>query len=210
MSLVGFFAPRNTMPPLTTSELRLVETVEAVLMGTPADRRRVGITTLNKALFYADLVALRDLGRTLTGARYHALQFGPVVEDYPTKLIDVVERAGVARQAEGDDGLEKPVVLVETPPFSILDEDEVQIARNIGSKTAQMTATKLVRMSHENLGWKLAWDAGRGQGKPAVQINMLIALQQLADDDPWLTAPVDDDLRAAFDRATPDSGSIWE
>lgn len=78
------------------AEARLTEAVAAVLSGTP--QRKLKIVVLNKALFYLDLYALRDLGHTVTGAQFVAFENGPVVEGYRRRVVGACERRGIAKQ----------------------------------------------------------------------------------------------------------------
>ena len=69
----------------TESTNKLMEASMALLQGAPDSQ--LNIVVLNKALFYLDLIALRDFGRTITGERYVALPQGPMVADYARKIV---------------------------------------------------------------------------------------------------------------------------
>jgi len=77
----------------------------ALLQGAPAGQ--LNIVVLNKALFYTDLLALRDFGQTITQERYVALPQGPVIDNYAGKIVRALDAAGLAEQIEV--GLAKPV-----------------------------------------------------------------------------------------------------
>ena len=85
--------------------LRLVEAAAVLLEGAP--HHALNVTNLNKALFYLDLVALRDRGDTITRTTYLALTQGPVVAKYPTRLVQALENARLARQITS--GMAKPI-----------------------------------------------------------------------------------------------------
>ena len=78
-------AKMRSEPMDLPSTTPLNETAMAILQAT--DQGRLGITVLNKALFYADLAALRDLGKTLTGSGYVAIPNGPVVNHYERAVV---------------------------------------------------------------------------------------------------------------------------
>lgn len=52
------------------------------------------ITNLNKALFYFDLVCLRDEGAAYTGSTFVALEHGPVVDRYRSVLVEGLAKTG--------------------------------------------------------------------------------------------------------------------
>ena len=70
-------------------------------------------------------------------------------------------------------------------------------------------AVDLSRYSHDNPGWIAAWDAGLNAHKPARAIDMLIAMQQIADKDSWLDAEPTVDESLAFASANIEHGAEW-
>lgn len=143
-------------------------------------------TNLNKALFYFDLMWLQDKGQTFTGAEYAALPQGPVVNNYAKILIEplLADHAVTEEKIQWAPGkFSLPLHLVIEP--SQPDEHLEVIARRAAELVAGRKAIDISEASHENLGWKLAIQKGSG-----TQINMLLALDQLCEPDPWLDEPL--------------------
>lgn len=179
---------------------RLIEAAAAVLNAAPL--RRLNTVVLNKALFYLDLASLRDRGQTVTGNSFIAIQQGPVVAKYPQRLISQLQDRGIACQISEWDG-SKPVLLQNCPShFEYIDADTLLLANAVTSYFAEGTSRQASEYSHENPGWRLAWNQYQRTGKPCA-INMRIALQQIVEDDPWLDRPLmsDDEILAAADEA---------
>lgn len=177
---------------------RLIEAAVALLEGAPG--RRMQITNLNKALFYLDLVALRDTGATITGNTYLALPRGPAMHGYKENLVGELERRHLARQ--DNNGYDMPVVLTGAiDSYHHLDDYWRQRAAQLAGRVAGMTAAQISQHSHDhNPGWQIAHaKQNNSKKKTAPQpINMVIALQELGDRDPWLgEAPSEDLLRLA-------------
>jgi hypothetical protein len=158
---------------------RIQEAAMAILQASPG--QELNITLLNKALFYLDLAMLRDAGETLTHASYLALDQGPLVAKYPSRLVRKLEEAGLASQ--GDDGVNKPVK-VSRPlrQFKYLNADARKAATLVAHYFAAMTASKASKYSHDNPGWIAAYEAGYKRGTTPKLINLDLALQQLAED----------------------------
>lgn len=154
---------------------------------------------LNKALFYLDLVALRDLGEEVTFHRFVALKNGPVVDDYRQRLSRELQRAGIAEQAE--EGQAKPIRLRRPASISELSADEVELAPMIAAHFAALTAKAASQYSHENLGWVLAWQRHQADGRGYFAIDKIIAMQQICAEDPWVHEPLTDDEKAAVSSA---------
>jgi uncharacterized phage-associated protein len=157
-------------------------------------------TNLNKALFYFDLHCLLETGKRATDAIYVALRHGPVVESYSTKLIDALEKVNIAMHDDEDPNY-KPIVLLHPVEVRRLNETQVALAKHVAEWAKSKTATQLSDYSHDNLGWKAAFE--RIEGTP---INLHLAMQQLADADPWLDESLTADEEAAF--ATPDGSDF--
>jgi Protein of unknown function (DUF4065) len=160
-------------------------------------------TSLNKALFYLDLHALLESGTTATGETYVALRAGPVVEGYRERLIGELERCRIAMQ-DDDNPSYMPVILRHPIKPTRLGAEMLAMARTVGRWAASKQAGELSDFSHENAAWRLAWDAGQGSS-----IDLRLAIQQIADADPWLDAPVSPEEAAVFDAADGGAARPW-
>jgi len=188
--------------------MRLLEAAVAVLQGT--GNGKLNIVVLNKALFYGDLCYLRDRGRTITGNSYIALQYGPVVANYPRRLVAALKKERWASQEANSDSNSKPVVLEDREhQFVALDATEVKLLRLMGKRFALTNSSDVSYYSHDNPAWQAAWEQGGKQGGRPLPINMRVALQQVIDRDPWLDSPADGDLNDAFDEAEQGENEEW-
>jgi hypothetical protein len=192
------------MDPSEKTE-RLIEAASVVLSAAP--NRRLNTVVLNKVLFYLDLASLRDRGETITHNAYIALVQGPVVAKYPQRLVGQLESRGVAKQLSEWDG-SKPIVLESAPErYQYLDAESESLAATVTRFFAEMTSGRASDFSHENPGWRMAWDAYRRTRTPQ-PVNLRIALQQIVEDDPWMDLPLmdDDAMLAAADAG---DGTDW-
>jgi Protein of unknown function (DUF4065) len=186
---------------------KLMEATMAVLQSSPD--RQLNIVVLNKALFYLDLYALRDLGQAITEQDYVALPQGPVVDGYRSAIIRPLTEAGLAEQIQVNKA--KPVrVVKQLARWDHLSGTELSIAQQVGASFTPLTSTAVSRFSHENPGWRLAYRS-YVPGGPFPKINMRLALQQLCedDDDPWLDEPLDTATMALCEKAGTATRS-WE
>lgn len=144
-------------------------------------------TNLNKALFYFDLCWMLDRGETFTGATYVAITHGPVVDRYRERLIPLLLSTGlvVEREVYHRPGVvAKPLTLCGTVPAP--DDEHLElVARHVADWVSSRNAVDLSELSHANLGWKTAIEFGNG-----TPIDMMLALDQLAEPDPWLDEPL--------------------
>lgn len=156
-----------------------------------AGGKRLNTVLLNKALFYFDLTYLRDFGEVFTHSPYIALPQGPVVANYDKRLIKPLVKQNIAIQESIGDAL--PVSLLNFPnEFSHVNDEVKQLARSIAEYFSKLTSTQASNFSHENPGWRMAYRNGLKAGKSPLSINMTIAMQQILEEDPWLSEPVSD------------------
>jgi uncharacterized phage-associated protein len=185
---------------------RLTEATVALLENAPG--RRMQITNLNKALFYLDLAALRDTGRPLTDNVYVAMNQGPVMDGYRENLIAGLSEAKLVRQ--DDNGMGKPVVLIgAVDSYRFMDDHLRGLAAKISVVVAAASAGDISDHSHKNPGWQIAFERGAKRGGAPAPINMFVAMQQIAQKDPWLREPADEQLQALLSAVDDQPGEPW-
>ena len=185
--------------------LRLIEAA-AVLLDA-AKNRRLNTVSLNKALFYLDLASLRDCGETFTRNPYVALPQGPVVAKYPERLIEQLEKDGIAKQSVA--GLACPVSLVKLPGFRRITPEVKELAEKVSRWCSDKSSTELSKFSHDNPGWIVAFEDEKYAGGIKQVIDMNIAMQQIVDSDPWMSQNDDVSSRAACEAADTTEGEPW-
>ena len=185
---------------------RLLEAASAVLEH--ATDNRLNAVCLNKAIFYLDLVSLRDLGHAVTYAPFIALRNGPVVAKYDERLIGGLENAGIVVQEV--DGKSKPIHL--TAPlkhYRFVDPCLIPAIMKISAEFSGNSSLKASDLSHKNRGWEMAYKDGLGGGGKPLAINMLIAMQQIIGADPWMKNSLSDQEEVALNAADDVLGVPW-
>lgn len=173
-----------------------------------ARNQQMKIVILNKTLFFADLFALRDLGHLITGSKYVALKMGPVVANYDRKIVKKMRKLGLAEQLSL--GMAKPLKLTGDVPSGVLGDEEVDYVRAVAEKLAGKRSADVSEFSHENVAWRLAYEAGQARGEQACVVNLHLALQQIVDADPWLNQDDDAQAREALSRVGHDVEHQWD
>lgn len=83
-------------------ERRVCEAAFSARDGSPS--KRLSIVALNEMLLHADLIAVRDLGETITGSEYLALPHGPTITNADARLVRPLVALGWAEpETSGDD-----------------------------------------------------------------------------------------------------------
>jgi hypothetical protein len=188
---------------------RLLEAASQVLAAAPD--QRLNTVNLNKALFFLDLAALRDLGETITGNAYIALHWGPVIAKYRERLITALEEEGIAEQEDEGDTLSKPIRLRRAIDRKFIPEGFLYTLERVVAWVSSQSAVGISDHSHENPGWEHAYRTGLGSEKDRrpKSIDMNLALQQFAERDPWLDEPLSAEERSSLSNIDAERGREW-
>ena len=116
-----------------------------------------GATKLNKILFYADFLAYLNLGRSITGQEYFALQQGPA----PKRLLPVLKKM----QADGSLAIlesefygkvQRRTIALRQPDVGKFNSEEVDLIHYVIENWWGKTGREISEQSHRFLGWQLA------------------------------------------------------
>lgn len=114
-------------------------------------------TKMNKLLFYADFKSFQTTGYPISGARYKAIPYGPVPNNFETlyeKLAadDVID----SFYEKLENGSQKDFLKGrDDRPFdpSLFSEIELNILTTVAETFKDTSPTKIVEISHEEIGW---------------------------------------------------------
>lgn len=110
-------------------------------------------TKLNKALFYLDFSAFRDLGKGITGLRYARADFGPVPDGYEAWMPAFVDGESLSYQ-ERENGGQVVVALRDARMGGFSKMERVQIAKVVAFVNGFQSVGALSEYSHGEDAWK--------------------------------------------------------
>lgn len=153
---VGIAVPAGRV--MAASELDLDKLKELVLLlARHPSVRDLGVTKLNKLVYYVDAEALRKTGESITGSEYIKHEHGPV----PSRIeraLKQLRRADAARigAEEYFDYELKRVEALRDADRARFTVDELAIVDRIAAKLGQKTADELSTLSHQEPAWREA------------------------------------------------------
>ena len=117
-----------------------------------------GLVKLTKALYYADLSAYLELGRSITGATYRKYQQGPAPEQLPEQLriltdreeLKVKPRLWLARR------ILKPAPQRMAKTQEYFAVKELALANEVITALTPMTEAQAAEHSRQEKGWQAA------------------------------------------------------
>lgn len=108
-------------------------------------------TKLNKALFYLDFAAFRDIGAGLTGLRYAKADFGPVPDQFELLLAALVDGSALSLREQGDGQV---LVAGREPDLSAFSLEETSLLEAVAVfANGFATTSALSAYSHGERGW---------------------------------------------------------
>ena len=129
-----------------------------------AERMQPFKTKLNKLLFYTDFAHYRNIGQSITGLCYNAIQFGPVPCNYEILFgaladLDIIDvEYAMTPFGEVEQILPNPQFNFNASLFS---STELDVMEYIAEKFKKTSASDIAEISHKEPAWKENIDGKR-------------------------------------------------
>jgi len=122
-----------------------------------ADMMPIFKTQMNKMLFYADFVHFKRHGRSISGAKYRAIEMGPVPNNFDG-LFQFAENEGFVRiehheYPNGSIG-SKFLPGGEIHISDYLNESEMTTLRDVSERFKDLKSQEIIQISHEEDAWQ--------------------------------------------------------
>ena len=113
----------------------------------------VFFTKMNKLLFYADFMAYRVTGKSVSGLAYKAIAHGPVPVrwDRIYSFFDEIDQE-IVQFSDGREGTK--LVSKLSPDMAEFSDDELKILEYVSQRFKNETPTQISETSHEEEAWK--------------------------------------------------------
>lgn len=123
-----------------------------------ATHQLFGMIKLNKILFFSDMKAFAETGRSITGAAYEKREFGPVAKGINDEIDRLVsDRAAVVYERDMPDlTTQKRLTALRKADLSCFSAQEIAFVNDVINWTWSMSAEQLSEMSHDSVGWEAA------------------------------------------------------
>lgn len=119
--------------------------------------RDLGETKLWKLIYFIDVAALRELGRTVTGSDFIRYEHGPVPSRGEKSLKQLNRDGDISIVQEQFPAYRINRVVASTPPAEkLFSADELQLIGRICRAYGGRTATYLSELSHREPAWHYA------------------------------------------------------
>jgi uncharacterized phage-associated protein len=147
----------NNQPDITTGFKAFDRIKTEQVIAFFAERLQPFKTKMNKLLFYIDFAHFRNIGQSITGLRYNAIQFGPVPHNYDILFgtladMDIIEiEYAMTPDGEVERILPNPQYHFDMAQFS---STELEVMEYIANKFKETSASDIAEISHREPAWK--------------------------------------------------------
>lgn len=118
------------------------------------------LTKLNKLFYFIDKESWLKTRRTITGAMYIRLQFGPVPDGLDRTVRAPLEQSGEAELVSVPyHGYEQQrLVARRAPDTTVFTDAELALVDEVVTRLWGQNATRVSDLSHEDPGWQMVSD----------------------------------------------------
>ena len=120
-----------------------------------------GATKLNKVLFFADFVAYSELGNSITGAEYMAIEHGPAPRLLKPIREQMISNGEIRLERRGN---QERIVARRKVDEGLFSVAEAHIIFSVIRELESENADSVSDLSHKFLGWQAGWAEQRGTG----------------------------------------------
>lgn len=131
-----------------------LELVENIISYISSKVNNLTITSLNKYLWFIDIVSFNQRGISITGLTYQKQQYGPTIIDQRYKEISLLDDKYVRNDYEDENGTKTIITSNKNFDLSKLKDSEIAIINKIIKLLKNKNVTDISNMSHEEEGWK--------------------------------------------------------
>ncbi len=118
---------------------------------------RFGATKLNKHLFFADFLAYKQFGKSITGQQYRRLQNGPVPRRLPPLMQQLNDTGAIAQATHDYYGyVQKRTYALRDPDLTSFSPQEVALVTELIEEFWGKNATEMSVLSHGFVGYEVA------------------------------------------------------
>lgn len=131
-----------------------LELVENIISYIASKVKNLTITSLNKYLWFIDILSFNQRGVSITGLTYQNQQFGPTIIDQKYKEISLLDDKYTRNDYEEETGTKTYITSNKNYDLSNLKNSEIDIINTIIKILKDKNVTDISNMSHKEEGWK--------------------------------------------------------
>ncbi len=131
-----------------------IEKIENIISYIASKVKNLTITSLNKYLWFIDMLSFNQRSVSITGLTYQNQKFGPTIIDKKYDEISLLDDKYVREDIETENGNTTKIISNENYNLDKISDTEKEIIDKIIKILKNKTVTDISELSHREEGWK--------------------------------------------------------
>lgn len=130
-----------------------LELVENIISYISSKVNNLTLTSLNKYLWFIDVISFKERGVSITGLTYQKQQFGPTIIEQKYKEISLLEEKYMRNELEEETGTKTYITSNNNYDLNMLKDSEIQIIDRVINILKNKNVKEISELSHKQDGW---------------------------------------------------------
>lgn len=150
-----------------------LEVVENIISYIASKVDNLTITSLNKYLWFIDLLSFNKRGIAITGLTYQHQQYGPTIIEQKYKEISLLDEKFIRIDYEDENGTRTIIKSNNNYDLSSLNSNEIEIINKVIKFLKNKNVNVISELSHNEEGWKKTKQFENISFEYAMKLNFL-------------------------------------
>ena len=150
-----------------------IEKVENIISYIASKVKNLTITSLNKYLWFIDIVSFNQRSVSITGLTYQNQKFGPTIIDKKYDEISLLNDKYIREDIETENGNTTKIISVGNYNLEKISDIEKEIIDTVIQKLKDKTVTDISELSHKEDGWKKTKRLEKISFEYAINLNII-------------------------------------
>lgn len=115
--------------------------------------KNLTITSLNKYLWYIDMLSFNKRAVSITGLTYEKQKYGPIISNKKYVELTLLDKLYQREEIENNDGYMIKIISKNNYDLNMLSNSEKEIIDTVIKKLKNMTVSNISLLSHKEDGW---------------------------------------------------------
>ncbi len=131
-----------------------LEKIENIISYIASKVKNLTITSVNKYLWYIDMLSFKQRSVAITGLTYQNQKFGPTIIDKKYDEISLLDNKYMREDIETENGNTTKIISNGNYDLNKISDTEKEIIDTIIKLLKNKTVTDISKMSHKEVAWK--------------------------------------------------------
>ena len=150
-----------------------IEKIENIISYIASKVKNLTITSLNKYLWYIDMLSFNQRSIAITGLTYQNQKFGPTIIDKKYDEISLIDDKYTREDIETENGNTTKIISNENYNLDQISDTERKIIDKIIKILKNKSVTDISKLSHKEEGWKKTKRFERISFEYAMKLNIV-------------------------------------